>query len=54
MRFALVLSSISAFLIAVIIAITISILSWIYPTSSSHQHAPSHKTLSSEDEAMKL
>jgi hypothetical protein len=37
MRFALVTSSISALLIAVVSAIAITVLSWIYPAVQSHE-----------------
>jgi hypothetical protein len=54
MRFAIVLSSISALLIAIVSAITITVFSWIYPAPSNDGLAPSNKPPSSEMEVMKL
>jgi hypothetical protein len=44
MRFAIVTSSISAVLIAIASAISITVLSWIYPTTSNYESAPDAKT----------
>ena len=44
MRFAIVTSSISVVLIAVVSALSITILSWIYPAVQRHQPSPEIQT----------
>jgi hypothetical protein len=53
MRFALVLSSISALLIAVLCAVSIAALSWIYPAYTNQERGHSDKLPLAETEAMK-
>jgi hypothetical protein len=44
MRFALVSTSISAALIAVVSALSIAVLSWVYPAVQSHEPGSDTKT----------
>jgi hypothetical protein len=44
MRFALVTTSISALLIAVVSALAIVVLSWIYPAVQNHDSGAENKT----------
>jgi hypothetical protein len=53
MRFAIVTTSISAVLIAIVIAVSIAALSWVYPSAPNHEQTPNHQPPSSELEAVK-